>query len=416
MNRLKVSVMKVLSLHPGLKLASLKVWNRLKGIYYNKAYASKYRTDSGLVMFESFSGKQYSCNPRALYQELMTNPDYEDYRAVWSFKEPEKYKYLEQDGRTKVVRYRSREYYKAFAEAKYWVSNFRLGNELRPKKDQVYIQTWHGTPLKRLGFDIRNFKGKHSSDSELAYQYVTDLKRYSYMLSPSDFYREKMTSAFRLKEYNKDHIFIEGGYPRNDFLLKLTQDKIDALKKKLNISDYKKVILYAPTWRETNHKAGEGYGYQLAADFGRWKEMLGEDTIILFRCHYLISRNLDLSAYEGFVLDMSQQDDINELYAVSDVLITDYSSVFFDYANLNRQIIFYMYDYREYKEELRGFYFPETELPGPVVQEEEELLRLLQEDYEPEKYREKYNAFNLKYNPHQEGDGSQTVWRYVFSR
>mgnify|MGYP000910123033 CR=1 FL=1 len=106
----------------------------------------------------------------------------------------------------------------------------------------------------------------------------------------------------------------------------------------------KKVILYAPTWRENQHLPGEGYQFQLPVDFKRWREVLGDEYVILFRAHYFISNSFDFVAFSGFVYDVSQMDDINPLYLAADVLITDYSSVFFDYANLRRPILFFMYD------------------------------------------------------------------------
>lgn len=143
---------------------------------------------------------------------------------------------------------------------------------------------------------------------------------------------------------------------------------------------------------------------------------MGEDTVILFRCHYLVSSSVDLSPFRGFVIDASGYDDINELYAISDLLITDYSSVFFDYANLKRPVIFYMYDYQQYKNEMRDFYLEERELPGPIVQTEEELLGLLDGEWSFPSYIETYEKFNEKFNPYREGDGSRIVWETVLSR
>ena len=105
--------------------------------------------------------------------------------------------------------------------------------------------------------------------------------------------------------------------------------------------------------------------------------MLGQEYVILFRAHYFISGQYDFGAYDGFVIDVSGLDDVNDLYLVSDLLITDYSSVFFDYANLNRPILFYMYDYEAYKTQMRDFYLDIHTLPGPVVKTQEELLKTI---------------------------------------
>lgn len=398
-----------------LKYIGVRIWNGLGRLRYMNQFAKKYPVDERLVLFESFAGRQYSCNPRALYEELRDRPAYKKYKKVWAFLEPEKYRYLEKDPRTKVVAVGSREYYQACARAKIWVSNFRMRNELKPKKGQIYIQTWHGTPLKRLGFDIEQFEGSKDGQRLLEYQYVTDLKRYSYLLSPSEFYKEKLTSAFRLKDFHKDHIFIDGGYPRNDFLLRLTDEKIAEIKRKLRLPQDKKIILYAPTWRENQHVSGHGYRYKLEVDFAKWRDRLGENVLVLYRSHYLVGNSIDLTPFDGFVRNVSDYDDINDLYAVSGLLVTDYSSVFFDYANLNRPILFFMYDYENYKNELRGFYIDERELPGPVIRDEDQLLEVLK-DYRGQGYEEIYRRFNETYNPYQKGDGAAIVWKKVLGK
>lgn len=395
-----------------LKYVSVRIWNGLGRLWYVNKFAKKYSVDERLVLFESFAGRQYSCNPRALYEEMRDDPAYKDYIKVWAFLEPEKHRDLEKDPKTRVIEFRSKEYYQTCAMAKIWVSNFRVRNELQPKKGQIYIQTWHGTPLKRLGFDIEDYAESDNGQKLLEYQYATDVKRYSYLMAPSAFYKEKISSAFQLKAFHKEHIFIDGGYPRNDFLLKLTEEKKEALKGKLDIPSGKKIILYAPTWRETEHEPGGGYHYKLAVDFAKWRQVLGEEFYILYRSHYFISNYIDLTPYEGFVRNVSEYDDINDLYAVSDLLITDYSSVFFDYANLERPIVFFMYDYEKYKHEMRGFYIEEKELPGPILKEEDQLLEVLK-DYNGEGYEEIYRVFNQKYNPYRTGDGAALVWKRV---
>lgn len=138
-------------------------------------------------------------------------------------------------------------------------------------------------------------------------------------------------------------------------------------------------------------------------DFKRWREVLGDEYVILFRAHYFISNSFDFVAFSGFVYDVSQMDDINPLYLATDVLITDYSSVFFDYANLRRPILFFMYDYEQYKHEMRDFYFDIHMLPGPVLMDQEEVLKTLKNLPDVvDKYEKKYVEFNNVFNPHRE--------------
>lgn len=399
----------------GRRFKYLKFMDAYHSFNYQRKYAKKYEIDEKMVVFESFMGRQYSCSPRALYEELRDNPAYAGYKKVWALKNPGSYKYLmEKDPDTILVKYGSGKHCEACAQAKFWVTNSRLKNHFIPKEGQYVIQTWHGTPLKRLGFDIDTYCGSEIAQKQLEYNYEVSVRKYDYMLSPSDFYKEKITTAFALKKYGKEDIFIDGEYPRNTFLNRLTEEQIKDIKRRLWIPEGKKVILYAPTWREINHKPGKGYQYSLAVDFDKWQKVLGDDTVILYRSHYFICNYINLDKYAGFVKNVSKYNDINDLYAISDMLITDYSSVFFDYANLKRPILFYMYDYEQYKYELRGFYLSEDELPGPIVKEEDELLKLLK-TYNGEGYEEKYAAFNEKFNPYHDGNGAKIVWEKVFS-
>lgn len=364
---------------------------------------NKYVVDDKVIVFESFMGRQMSCSPKALYLEMLRDEKYKEYKKVWAFVNPEKYQSLLTDENTIVVKYKSAEYYKYCATAKYWVTNSRLPQELILKEGQEYIQCWHGTPLKRLGYDIKLYNGSKAATRELQQTYNADAKRYTYLLSPSDFYTEKITSAFNLKNLGKEDIFIQKGYPRNDFLYSYSQDDVKNIKEKLSIPEGKKVVLYAPTWRENQHKPGDGYTYDLGVDFQKLYEELKDEYVILFRAHYFISNSFDFEKYEGFIIDVCNYDDVNHLYVASDILVTDYSSVFFDYANLDRPIIFYMYDFEAYKDEMRGFYIDLEELPGPIVKEESGLISAIKtmghEGYELDGV---YQEFNRKFNPYRQ--------------
>lgn len=388
---------------PWTKKWSLRGYYWWKKFQYQKRYVEKYEVQPKKVVFESYMGKKYACSPKALYLSMNTMEEFQNWEKIWAFREPEKYRFLEQEPHTKVVKYRSKEYYQAYVTSSYWITNSRLPRELRPRKEQRYIQCWHGTPLKRLGYDLCCYAEKTGSLQEVRENYKEEAKRVTDMPSPSSFYTEKICSAFALKQEGKEGIFLEYGYPRNDELLSAKKEICENIRRELGIPEGKKVILYAPTWRENQHIPGEGYQFQLPVDFARWQQVLGEEYVVLFRAHYFITNAFDLGVYQGFVYDVSQMDDINPLYLAADVLITDYSSVFFDYANLKRPILFYMYDYEQYKHEMRDFYLDIHTLPGPVLKEQETLLKTLENLPEVvEKYQEKYEVFNRIYNPHKE--------------
>ena len=304
----------------------------------------KYTTkvDDKLIIFTAFNGKAYTCSPRAIYEQIIKDEKYTDYKFVWAFKNVEEHKYLENNKNTKVILYGKKEYEKYLAKAKYWITNYRIFDHIYPKKNQVYLQCWHGTPLKRLGYDLEVSENVMNSIKEIRYKYRTDAKRFKYILSPSKFATEKFTTAWNLKELNKENAVIEEGYPRNDSLFNFTDETIANIKQSLNIENIgnKKIILYAPTWRDNQHTSGVGYTYKTEVDFDYLKKELENDYIILFRAHYLVANSFDFKKYEGFVYDVSNYENINDLYIISDILITDYSSVFFDYANLKKPIIF----------------------------------------------------------------------------
>ena len=154
-------------------------------------------------------------------------------------------------------------------------------------------------------------------------------------------------------------------------------------------------MLYAPTFRDNQHD-GSGYTYDTHLDFDRLREEFGDEYVILFRAHYFVANQFDFSRYEGFVYDVSALDDITPLYLISDLLITDYSSVFFDYANLKRPVLFYMYDLEQYANDIRGFYFSLDELPGPILKTEDELVDAIRRVEETPVW--KYYTPGMKYD------------------
>lgn len=359
--------------------------------------------DEKKVFFITFSGRGYSDSPKAMYEYMMKAPEYKDYKFVWSFREPERFAFLRND-RTEVVKYRSKAENKALRTSKYWISNYRMLDHQHPKNNQVYVQCWHGTPLKRLGYDLSASDNAMNSMQEIRQKYRTDAAKFSYLVSPSPFTTKVFATAWNLVETGQTDKIIEEGYPRNDRLINATPEEVKKLRQNLGVDD-KKVILYAPTWRDNQHTSGTGYTYKTEVDFDKLRNELGDEYVILFRAHYLVANSFDFDKYKGFVVDVSSYSDINELYLAADILITDYSSVFFDYSNLGKPIIFYMYDLEQYAGELRGFYISLDELPGPIVRDEDHLLAEIHacDGWSPD---EKYQSFCAKYNPKDDGNAS----------
>ncbi len=406
-NKLKVKIIDLAKKNTVFRICGRKVSYFLKYIRFKIRGFGK-KVDNHTILFFAFKGKSYACSPKAIYEYMLKDPKYQNYQFIWAFKKPEEHHQLAKNKNTKVIKYGGKEYEKHLAIAKYWIFNYRVADHIYPKKNQVYVQCWHGTPLKKLGYDLKNTHNAMNSQKEIYDRYKIDAKKFKYILSPSHFATEKFISAWNLKNTNQTNKVVEKGYPRNDFLSNYTQEDVKRVKRKLNLPEDKKVILYAPTFRDNQHKSGVGYTYQTVVDFDLLKQNLEKEYVILFRAHYLVANSFQFENYKDFLYDVSNYDDINELYIISDLLITDYSSVFFDYANLKRPIIFYMYDFDLYKDELRGFYIDISELPGEIAKTQTELLKKV-ENVKDFVYDNKYQEFYQKYNYLEDGNAAKRV-------
>ncbi len=387
-----------------IKVALKKIISKCIRVVY-KLSCKYISIDEKTIMFTSYHGKGYLCNPKAIHLELLKDCRYKEYKYIWAVKG----KKLPEINGAKVVRYNGIKYFYYLAKSKYWIFNCKMPKYIIKKEGQVYIQTWHGTPLKRLAHDIQlseeaTFYRSKVTRDEMVKSYDIDVAKYDYLLSPNRFSTEKFESCFRV---NKERI-IETGYPRNDFLANLTSIQIDEIKDKLRIDKNKKVLLYAPTWRD-NQFNSKGYSINVKADFDKWKDTLGEEWIILVKPHYLIVNAMEIKEEKGRLMLLDDKYDINELYAISDLMITDYSSVFFDYSILNRPILFYMYDLNEYKEELRGFYLDiYKDLPGPIIEDEDELLDNIKNGLY-NKFNDRRKEFMDRFNYLDDGNASKRV-------
>ena len=355
------------------------------------------RPQEKTVVFEAFQGRSVACSPKAIYLEMLNNPKYMDYNLIWSLRDTNRDE-LAKNKHTHLVKFESFAYYRALARAKYWIFNSNLRPFLKPRRQQVFVQTWHGTPLKKIGCDVERKGNALTKFSEIKKIYLGEAEKITYMISPSAYCTDKFISAFGMKTLKKEDCVLTTGYPRNDFLFRFTKEQCRAIRSKLGIAEDKKVILYAPTFRDNQYSAKEGFRLQNYMDFKLAREMLGDEYVILFRAHYFISERLNPEQYGDFVIDVSFVEDINELYVISDMLITDYSSVFFDYANLKRPIIFYMSDYEEYKNEVRDFYLDVKELPGEIVSTPQELVNTIKKEMKDFSVNHKYMEFCQKYN------------------
>ena len=361
------------------------------------------------IYFESFHGTQYSDNPKAVYESMVKQ--YPDYNLVWGVN-----KGSEKPFRDEKVSYVYRFSFKWFftmPRAKAWVINTRTPLWLVKNKKTLYVQTWHGTPLKKIGRDILQVNIPGYTKESYDQSFSEESKRWDYLISPSNY----ATEIFK-RGFNYSGKVIENGYPRNDLLVKTTKDKTlsNQLKEKNNLPLDKKIILYAPTWREKEKRVNGKYEFTTDFPFDKIEEILGEGTLLLVRMHYLVAQNFDFAAFGGKIINVSENYDMSELLAISDLLITDYSSCMFDFAITGKPIVFFIPDQAEYEQEMRGFYFKmEETMPGPLVSSETELLDVLSE-YQKEQTLNtiNYKLFQETFTSLEKGQASSEIVKVIF--
>lgn len=354
-----------------------------------------------LVLFESFLGKTYAGNPRYLYEALrLARPDL---RCVWAYQGAERI-----PGDPPRVRRGSAEYYRVLAQAKYRVNNVLFPVHGR-KPETVYLQTWHGTPLKRLGYDIQVAGPEADARDNLRRESAS----WSLLLSANPYSTEILPRAF-----GYDGPVLEAGYPLGDALATPFADAGEraAALDALGLREDRRYLLYAPTWRDDKPIGAWRFDFDLQLDLDRISAALAPDQVLLLKAHHLVAARLDPARLPANVVDLSHRDDVTELCRVADALITDYSSVFFDFAVTGRPILFYCYDLAHYAGQVRGFYLDvHDDLPGPIAHDTEELIGQLHALPQVQAdYAERYARFQARFCGHNDGLASQRLIETVF--
>ncbi|MTV81252.1 CDP-glycerol glycerophosphotransferase family protein [Secundilactobacillus folii] len=366
------------------------------------------RSKKSLIIFESFNGNDINDNPAAIYQALVkTKPELRP-SAYFGVK-PKRYRALHAKyPEIKLVKRFSFKWVWLMAHAGYWVFNSRLPNWWRKNKGTTYIQTWHGTPLKHLGVDIEHVAIPGTKTEDYYRQFTREASRWDYLIAPNDYSKQIFRSAFQF--HNQ---FLDIGYPRNDVLYQQNQPAIIRQLKQQLVGDAKAtVVTYAPTWRDDDAIKTGQYHFELPFNLQRFFEQVDDRTILVLRPHYLVKDHIDIHGFEDRVKIIADED-IAKLYLVSDLLITDYSSVMFDFANLNRPMLFYAYDLEHYRDQLRGFYFDyQAEIPGPLATNERQFDKYLKQfstSHDFQNYQSQMAGFNQKYCVWEDGTASQKV-------
>ncbi len=371
-----------------------------KNTAYKLAYYHRYLKmpiKENVILFETFMAKNYSDSPKYIYEYIAQK--YPEYECVWAINDGAHIPYG-----AKTVKRFSFQYAYYLAVSKYLVFNVRPPLWYRKREEQVFLETWHGTPLKRLVFDQEEVT---SASPKYKQQFYRQRQDWDFLVSANPFSTKTFRSCFL---YEGE--MLEYGYPRNDILYWPNKDELASeLRDKLGIPKDKKTILYAPTWRDDQHYGSGQYKFELALDLKMMRDYLKDDYVVLLRTHHYISDHIDVTGLEDFVYNLSDYDDISEIYLISDICITDYSSVFFDYANLKRPILFYTYDFDKYKNQLRGFYIDmNTEVPGPLLYTSQQVVEAIEHiDDIVLEYQQRYEEFYNRFCCYDDGHASEHV-------
>lgn len=357
------------------------------------------------ICFESFLGKQYADSCKYIYEYLLKNHK-KDYKFIWIINDDN----VKIPGNPTRVHRFSLKYFYYMTRSKYWVNNMRQPKWYPKRNGNIFLETWHGTPLKKLVFDMEDV---YSASPTYKAEVYSQSRKWDYLVSDNPFSTEVFQSCFM---FPKEKI-LEYGYPRNDLMHHPRKDKIAArIRKKVGVPEGKKTILYAPTWRDDEYYGKGQYKFKLQLDLRRLRKEFGDEYVILLRTHYFIADSLDVTGVEDFAINVSKYSDITELYLISDICITDYSSVFFDYANLKRPILFFTYDLEKYRDVLRGFYIDiEKEIPGPLLYTNDEVVDAIKNIDKIEKqYHDRYEEFYNRFCALDDGHAAERIVEKVF--
>lgn len=344
-----------LKLHPKIIRS---IWGFARSILCFFVAVSK---QNKTILFCSFGGRSFNDSPKAIYDEICLRKEFKDWRLIWAFVEPEMFNIP----RGEKVKVDTLAFLKALVSSKIWVSNSGMDRGVDLITDKIIrVETWHGTPLKKIGGEEnQNTFGVKPKD------YKGPIDTSAIRCAQSEFDRDIFARVFHAA---KDTILLSD-LPRNDELLTYTDKDRSSIRERMGLDNEKKVILYTPTYREYLINENCQNFIVPPIDMEKWKYELGSDYVFLVRAHYAVSAALGIID-DDFVKDVSTYRSLNDLYAISDMMISDYSSTYFDYSILDRPMLCFAYD-KDVYEEKRGLYLDiEKDLPCRVCRTEDELL------------------------------------------
>ncbi|MEU5494426.1 CDP-glycerol glycerophosphotransferase family protein [Streptomyces griseofuscus] len=375
-----------------------QVGAKLREQQYRRALSRP--VDADLAVFAAYWERGVACNPAAIAAKLAELAPH--IHPVWVVSKDNTA--LLPPGTDHVVP-GTRRYWEVLATAKYLVNNVNFPNAVVKRPDAIHLQTHHGTPLKRMGLDqIEHPAAAKGLDFEAL---LARIDRWDYSVSANSHSTRMWERAYPARYTSLDH-----GYPRNDVFYTSGADAVRAARARLGIAPGKTAVLYAPTHRD--YEAG----FTPRLDLAELADRLGEDTVLLVRAHYFYggaTSPLTGLRRSGRLIDVSSYDPVEELCLAADALVTDYSSIMFDYANLDRPIVVYADDWETYRT-TRGVYFDlMTDHPGQVARTQEELTEIFRSGaWRDETAAKARTAFRRRFCEYDDGRAAERVVRRVF--
>lgn len=355
------------------------------------------------ILYENFHGDSVGDSPAALFRELQRRPKYRGYKHVWVLKPTVKCpEWVLRSPNVEVVRVHSARYVKYLATCKYLINSTTFPSYFLRREGQVYVNTWHGTPLKTLGKDSAGSLAQHKNIQR-------NFVHATHLVSPNRYTSDKILESHDLDGLYSGTV-IEVGYPRIDTTLSADGD---VLRRKLMQEDPRPLLIFAPTWRGEVGRVDSDVS-RLVKDVQTLRFGVADKYKVMLRVHPLTKRFLEGTDVEALVVP--EEIETNELLAVTDLLVTDYSSIFFDFLVTGRPIVYYAHDLEHYRAS-RGMYLDLEQLPGTTCKSTESLVEAVRtaENWWPE-HQQKLAKARALYVGNDDGDASRRVVDIVFEQ
>ncbi len=383
-----------------------------------ETYVSQLPVRANTVFYMAYRNKIMSGNPYAIFQELVSQPDFDDYQHYWAYG---KDSYLDYDTFSRyasfpnvhLVEAQSTEYIEAMATCQYVINNSAMPNYWFKRDEQIYVNTWHGTPLKSIGLDAKDFKEASVANAQRNFLMC------DYLVMPNTFTAERIMDAYDLRDLLSATVLTEG-YPRNDLVLNTNKDHIiGLLEHKIGHKlDGKKIVLYAPTFRSSSGTSLDTAA-ELSESILEMTSQAPDGFEFFFKTHNMMEKYFANNTNLGSRL-LFDEIETNELLSVVDVLITDYSSIFFDFLCTGRPCLFFCYDRKEYTDQ-HGLYLETGSLPGDVCESVDQLvdsLATIQDGtyYKLHSNESKHAQYVSEFAAHDDGHATERIVDTIFRK